>query len=136
MERFTEKDELGGNKLILRPMAQPGEHTEPWCVSASEDGTVTIRGAAVDRLVEYEDLQEQKRRTVMYTKKEVARIFDSAARLLKLKKEPEEVAVDESRPIETNPILKSFSTYQLKAELRRRRKEGGWFRYILWRMRL
>ena len=72
----------------------------------------------------------------MYTEKEVARIFNSAARLLERKKEPEEVSIDKSRSRETNPILESFTTYQLKAELRRRRKEGGWFRWILWRMRL
>ena len=72
----------------------------------------------------------------MYTEKEVVRIFDSAARLLELKKEPEEVAVDKSRSRETNPILERFTTYQLKEELRRRRKRGGLFRWILWRMGL
>ena len=55
MERFTERDKSGGNKLVLRPIAGSGEHIEPWCVSASKDRIVTIRGVAVDRLAEYED---------------------------------------------------------------------------------
>ena len=100
MERFTNKDEFGVNQLVLKPTAEPGGRIEPWCVSTAGDGTVTIRGAAVDRLVEYEDLKER-------------------ARLLKI-----------------NPIPERYTTYQLKAELRRRRKEGGWFRYILRRMGL
>lgn len=58
MNRFTSKDEFRANQLVLRPTAKPGEHIEPWCVSTSEDGAVTIRGAAVDRLAEYEDLRK------------------------------------------------------------------------------
>ena len=100
MERFTSKDEFGANQLVLDPATHPGEHTEFWCVAPSEGGVVIIRGAAVDRLAEYENLKER-------------------ARLLKI-----------------NPILERFTTYQLKAELRRRRKKGGWFRYVLWRMGL
>lgn len=42
--RFIEKDELGGNKIVLKATAEPGEQIEPWCVSTAEDGTVTIRG--------------------------------------------------------------------------------------------
>lgn len=72
----------------------------------------------------------------MYTEREVARIFDSAARMLGNATEPEEAVADKSRPIGTNPILESFSTYELKRELRRRRKEGGLFRWIKWRMGL
>ena len=71
MDGFTVKDELGGNKLVLRPAAQPGEHIEPWCVNTAEDGTVTIRGAAVDKLAEHEDLQEKERRT-LWQRKEIA----------------------------------------------------------------
>ena len=55
MKRFTERGDLGANKLVLRPTAEPGEHIEPWCVGTFGDGTVTIRGAAVDCLAEYED---------------------------------------------------------------------------------
>lgn len=40
------------------------------------------------------------------------------------------------RPNNTNPLLEGFNTYELKMELRRRRKESGWFRWILWRMGL
>lgn len=62
--RFAEKDELGGNKLVLKATAEPGEQIEPWCVSTAEDGTVTIRGAAVDRLAELEDKEERERRNL------------------------------------------------------------------------
>lgn len=33
-----------------------------------------------------------------------------------------------------NPMLEAFTTYELKAELRRRRREGGLLRWILWRL--
>ena len=33
-----------------------------------------------------------------------------------------------------NPILEKFTTYELKRELCRRRREGGWLRWILWRL--
>lgn len=62
MARFTSKDELGGYKLVLKPRSKPGEHIEPWCIHTDKDGTVTIRGAAVDRLAELEDEAEQERR--------------------------------------------------------------------------
>ncbi len=55
MERFTERDDLWGNKLVLKSMAETGEHTDPWCISASSPNPITIRGAAVERLAEYED---------------------------------------------------------------------------------
>ncbi len=59
MGRFTERDDLGGNQLVLRSTAENEEHIEPWCISTSKDGTATMRGAAVDSLAEYEDLEEQ-----------------------------------------------------------------------------
>jgi len=34
----------------------------------------------------------------------------------------------------TNPMLEAFSTYELKAELRHRRREGSLLRWILWRL--
>ena len=36
---------------------------------------------------------------------------------------------------EGNPMLGAFSTYELRRELRRRRREGSWFRWILWRLK-
>lgn len=33
-----------------------------------------------------------------------------------------------------HPLLGAFTTYELKEELRRRRREGGLIRQILWRM--
>lgn len=35
---------------------------------------------------------------------------------------------------EGNPVLGAFTTYELKRELRRRRREGGWLGWILWRL--
>lgn len=72
----------------------------------------------------------------MYTEREVARIFDNAARMLGCTKEPGEAAADKSKPMGTNPMLERFTTYQLKAELRRRRREGSLFRWILWKVGL
>lgn len=34
-----------------------------------------------------------------------------------------------------HPLLEAFATYELKMELRRRRREGGLVRWILWRMK-
>ncbi len=31
-----------------------------------------------------------------------------------------------------SPMLEVFTTYELKRELRRRRREGGWLRWVLW----
>ena len=33
-----------------------------------------------------------------------------------------------------HPLLGAFTTYELKEELRRRRREGGLIRQILWRL--
>lgn len=33
-----------------------------------------------------------------------------------------------------NPMLGTFTTCELKRELCRRRREGGWIRWILWRL--
>ena len=55
MRKFTERDDLGGSKLVLRHTAETGEHIEPWCISTSNVKSITIRGAAVERLAGYED---------------------------------------------------------------------------------
>ena len=36
--------------------------------------------------------------------------------------------------IKANPMLEAFTTYELKRELRRRRREGSWLRWIWWRL--
>lgn len=33
-----------------------------------------------------------------------------------------------------HPLLEEFTTLELKRELRRRRREGGWLRWVLWRL--
>ncbi len=33
-----------------------------------------------------------------------------------------------------NPSLEAFTTYELKEELCQRRREGGWLRWVLWRL--
>lgn len=35
---------------------------------------------------------------------------------------------------EGHPLLEEFTTLELKRELRRRRREGGWLRWVLWRL--
>ncbi len=34
-----------------------------------------------------------------------------------------------------HPFLEAFTTHELKVELRRRRREGGWLGWILWRLK-
>ncbi len=59
MERLTEKDEQG-NKLVLKNSVECfGDELRHWSISKSLTGTQTIRGYAVDKFAEYEDLEEQ-----------------------------------------------------------------------------
>lgn len=59
MERLTEKD-YKGNKLVLKNAVEcVSDDLKEWSISTSTTGTQTIRGYAVDKLAEYEDLEEQ-----------------------------------------------------------------------------
>lgn len=65
MERLTEKDD-SGYKLVLKNSVEcVGEDIKHWSISTSKTGTQTIRGYAVDKLAEYEDLQEQNKLLIL-----------------------------------------------------------------------
>ncbi len=59
MERLTQKDEQG-NKLVLKNSVECfGDELRHWSISKSTTGTQTIRGYAIDKFAEYEDLEER-----------------------------------------------------------------------------
>lgn len=61
MNRLTEKD-CKGNKLVLKNAVEcVSDDLKEWSISTSKTGTQTIRGYAVDKFAEYEDLEEQNR---------------------------------------------------------------------------
>lgn len=59
MERLTEKDSTGYKLVLKNSVECVSGDLKHWSISTSTTGMQTIRGYAVDKFAEYEDLEEQ-----------------------------------------------------------------------------
>lgn len=59
MQKLTKKDDKGYKLVLKNAVEIVTEDAKRWSISTSTTGTKTIRGYAVDKLAQYEELEEQ-----------------------------------------------------------------------------